>query len=135
MYLCYPKQSNKTVACIISVLACQQFLPLCALQLQRVIHFIADDNSLSRFNLSSDCVRIDSTIELQNLDTGARGWVQLVTPENACYRRGHISVLSPLGSALLGKTTESTILLRLLGQSLRFRLLTVLYVKHSKIRS
>ena len=130
MYFCYPKQSNKAVGLIIAMLACRQLFPLTALQLSRVLHVIADDNSQNR--LSNSCgIRPGSTVELQNIDTGQCGWLQLVIPAQADYHQGRISLLSPLGCILPGKTADTEFSLQLLGCRLRFRVLTVLNVKHA----
>lgn len=134
MYFCYPKQSNKAVGRIIAMLVCRQLFPLTALQLSRVLHVIADDKSQSRL-ASSGLIRQHSTVELKNLDTNQRGWLQLVAPEQASYADSRISLLSPLGSALLGGTVETDIQLTLLCHCLRFRVLTVLNTKHHNIRS
>ncbi|MDP2713783.1 GreA/GreB family elongation factor [Rheinheimera sp.] len=130
MYFCYPKQSNKTVAGIIAMLACRQLFPLTALQLSHMLHVVADDKSQSRLS-NSGCIRPGSTVELQNIDTGECGWLQLVNPAHADYHKGRISLLSPLGCALPGKTADNEFSLQLLGCRLRFRVLTVLNVKHS----
>jgi hypothetical protein len=129
MFFCYPKLSNKPLASLIAALACRSFLPLAPLALNRVVHFIADDIGQSRLNSDSSCVRIGSSVELRNSDTNEQGWLQLVYPQQACYRGGHLSVLSPLGRALLGQTTEAEIQLTVLGYQLRLRVLSVINVK------
>ncbi|MBZ9611865.1 GreA/GreB family elongation factor [Rheinheimera maricola] len=130
MYFCYPKQSNKIVACTIAQLACRQFFPLTALQLNHMLHAIADSKNQSRLR-SNGGIRPGSTVELQNIDTGEQGWLQLVNPAQANYHQGRISLLSPLGCALPGKTVDMVISLQLLGYTLRLRILSVLYVKHN----
>ena len=135
MYLCYPKQSCPAVAPVIAALACRAILPLTALQLQQLLHHLAEDAGQSRFELTSDCARVGSSIELLNLCNGERGWLKLVAPADANIRQHRLSVLSPLGSALLGQSTDSIISFTLFGQQLRFRILTVLSVKHRKSRS
>ncbi len=134
MYFCYPKQLNQTIARIIAMLACRQLFPLTARQLSHVLHVIADDKHQRRL-ANSGCIRPGSTVELINLDTNQRGWLQLVKPGQASYADSRISVLSPLGSALLGATVETDIQLTLLCHCLRFRVLTVLNTKHNTIRS
>ena len=75
--------------------------------------------------MPTDVVRIGSTIEFE-VDDGRRLKVQLVLPENADINAGRISVLTPVGAALIGLS---------LGQSMEWsghdgkeRLLTVLAV-------
>tara|TARA_R110002126_G_scaffold8953_6_gene41154 strand:- start:2229 stop:2639 length:411 start_codon:yes stop_codon:yes gene_type:complete len=134
MYFCYPKQSNKIVACLIAILSCRQFLPLSALQLARMLHAIADVKSQSKL-CASGFIRPGSKVELQNIDTGECGWLQLVNPAQANYHQGRISLLSPLGCILPGKCANDLISLQLLGCHLRFRIVTVLNVKHCNLRS
>ncbi|MEO3678685.1 GreA/GreB family elongation factor [Rheinheimera sp. FR7-31] len=129
MFFCYPKLSNTPLASVIATLACQPFLPVAPLELSRVVQLIADNSGPNRLNSNSSCVRIGSSVELRNLDTHQQGWLQLVYPQQASYRSGHISVLSPLGRALLGQTTETEIQLMVLGYQLRLRVLSVINVK------
>jgi regulator of nucleoside diphosphate kinase len=51
--------------------------------------------------MPTDVVRIDSIIEFE-VDDGRRLKVQLVLPENADINAGRISVLTPVGAALIG---------------------------------
>ena len=51
--------------------------------------------------MPADAVRIDSNIEFE-VDDGRRLKVQLVLPENADINAGRISVLTPVGAALIG---------------------------------
>lgn len=129
MVFCYPKLSNTPLASVIATLACQPFLPVAPLELSRVVQLIADNSGQNRLNNDSSRVRIGSSVELRNLDTNQQGWLQLVYPQQACYRSSHISVLSPLGRALLGQTTEAEIQLTVLGYQLRLRVLSVINVK------
>ena len=64
----------------ITALACQQVLPLRALQLANIVHFIADDTARHRLSTNASCIRPGSSVELHNTDTDERGWLQLVYP-------------------------------------------------------
>ncbi len=129
MFFCYPKLSNTPLASVIATFACQPFLPVAPVALSRVVQLIADDSGQNRLSSDSSCVRMGSSVELKNLDSNQQGWLQLVYPPQACYRQGRVSVLSPLGLALLGQTTESDIQLKVLGHRLRLRVLSVINVK------
>ena len=48
-------------------------------------------------------VTIGSRVRLRDLDSGARGEYTLVMPGRADFRQGHVSVLAPVGTALLGQ--------------------------------
>ena len=74
-------------------------------------------------------VRIGSIIEFE-VDDGRRLKVQLVLPENADINAGKISVLTPVGAALIGLSSGQT--MEWLGHDGRERLLTVLAVSHSQ---
>lgn len=52
-------------------------------------------------DMPPDVVRLDSTIEFE-IDDGRRLTVQLVLPERADINAGRISVLTPVGAALIG---------------------------------
>ena len=99
------------------------------------MHSLADNRRQSKFNYDSSAIRLGSSVELKNIDTHERGWLQLVTPSQASYRRNRISILSPLGADLLGKTTDHDIQLTLLRHQLNLRVLTVMSITPNKIRS
>jgi len=54
------------------------------------------------------CIRINSFVELLDLETGKTMKFTLVMPENADITRQKISILTPIGAALIGfrKTEE-----------------------------
>jgi regulator of nucleoside diphosphate kinase len=79
--------------------------------------------------MPADVVRIGSIIEFE-VDDGRRLKVQLVLPENADINAGKISVLTPVGAALIGLSSGQT--MEWLGHDGRERLLTVLAVSHSQ---
>jgi regulator of nucleoside diphosphate kinase len=53
-------------------------------------------------NVSPDVVTMNSEVVYEDFATGARRTVRLVYPKDADASRGWISVLAPIGSALLG---------------------------------
>ncbi|MCF4007843.1 GreA/GreB family elongation factor [Rheinheimera sp. UJ63] len=134
MHFCYPDPANTFVNRWVALLACHEFLPISAQQLANTLHFLADSQTQPKLNINT-VIRQGSTVELENGQTGLRGWLKLVAPAHACYRSGRISLLSPLGSAMLGKTVNTDIHLSLLCHPLHFRVLTILHVQHGKIRS
>jgi regulator of nucleoside diphosphate kinase len=50
----------------------------------------------------ADVVTMNSELVYEDVDTGARRTVRVVYPKDADSKRGWISVLAPIGSALLG---------------------------------
>ncbi|MEL7587332.1 MAG: nucleoside diphosphate kinase regulator [Prolixibacteraceae bacterium] len=59
--------------------------------------------------MSADYVTMNSEIEILDLDSNKTMTLKLVYPQEADFRSGRISILSPLGSALLGYKVSRTI--------------------------
>ena len=53
--------------------------------------------------IPSDCVGLGSKVEVKDLDTGDKETFELVIPDSMNLDLGHVSVASPLGSALVNK--------------------------------
>lgn len=66
---------------------------------------------------------------LKDSHSGRQHWLQLVWPADARPGHGRISVLSPLGQALLGQLPGSSIQLRVLGVQFQFQLQDMLLVR------
>lgn len=49
-----------------------------------------------------DLVRMNSTVRVKDLDTGQESVYTLVYPHQADISRGRVSILAPIGTALLG---------------------------------
>lgn len=60
-------------------------------------------------NVPKDKVFIGATVTLKDLGTDAEETYTLVSPEEANYETGKISILSPIGKALLGHKVDDTI--------------------------
>ena len=78
--------------------------------------------------MPADVVRIGSIISFE-VDDGRRLKVQLVLPENADINAGRISVLTPVGAALIGLSPGQS--MEWSGNDGKERLLTVLAVSRS----
>lgn len=72
-------------------------------------------------------VRMGSHVYYSDKESEAVRRIRLVYPEEADSRRGHISVLTPVGAALIGLTTGQTI--EWLDHGGRPRVLTVLAIE------
>ncbi len=64
---------------------------------------------VSAEQIAPDFVTMNTQMEIVDLDTGKPMVVKLVYPKDADFRIGNISVLSPLGAALLGYKAGSVI--------------------------
>ncbi len=53
-------------------------------------------------DIPSDVITMNSTVSLVDLDTEEEETYTLVFPENADLERGKISILAPIGTAMLG---------------------------------
>lgn len=95
------------------------FLATLASELDRAVVIVADD-------LPPDVVTMNSRVRLRD---GRRTWVMsLVFPENADPEEGSISVLAPLGAALLGCRVGQHVTFRVPGGAERScDILSVLY--------
>lgn len=67
------------------------------------------ESNMARYNvidmkmLGGDKVTFGATVEIEDLDTGDVKTYTLLGPDEADYQNGSISVLSPVGKAMLGK--------------------------------
>jgi regulator of nucleoside diphosphate kinase len=73
----------------------------------------------------SDVVVMNSELEYEDLASGQRRRVRLVYPGEADANVGRVSVLAPLGCALLGLRTGQEIAWRMPGGQRRLRVLEV----------
>jgi len=78
--------------------------------------------------VTHDVVTMNSRVLFEDLRTGEEGTVTIVYPADVDPTRGRISVLSPVGGALLGEAEGSEVELPLPhGQLRRIRIGNVLY--------
>lgn len=73
----------------------------------------------------ADVVRLGSTFTVRDLESDELDTFTLVWPEQADIERSRISVLAPLGTAVLGYATGDEITWRMPGGPRRLRLETV----------
>ena len=59
--------------------------------------------------ITPEFITMNSLIEVSDLETNRLMQLKLVYPGEADFKKGHISVLSPLGSALLGYKIGDTV--------------------------
>jgi regulator of nucleoside diphosphate kinase len=74
-----------------------------------------------------DIIRMNSRVRVFDFDTRQKEIYTLVFPEDANFSRGMISVLAPLGIALLGRKQGDVIEARVPGGIRRLRVERVLY--------
>ncbi|MBN2699402.1 MAG: GreA/GreB family elongation factor [Bacteroidales bacterium] len=77
--------------------------------------------------IAPDFVTMNSLIEVTDLDTNRQITLKLVYPKDADFRKGFISILSPLGCALLGYKSGDTISFEVPAGTKKVRINKVLY--------
>jgi regulator of nucleoside diphosphate kinase len=77
--------------------------------------------------IGPEYVTMNSMIEVTFLDMGKSMVLRLVYPQDANYKEGLVSVLSPLGSALLGYRAGKTVSFKAPGGTQTVRIDNVIY--------
>jgi regulator of nucleoside diphosphate kinase len=75
----------------------------------------------------TDLVTMNSKFRLTDLDTGETKEYTLVFPHDADYKEGRISILAPLGTALLGFRVGDVVEWRMPAGTRRLRIDEILY--------
>jgi regulator of nucleoside diphosphate kinase len=88
---------------------------------------LARANVVATGEIGRDVVTMDSEVTYEELGTGARRTVRIVYPRDADASHGRISVLAPLGCALLGLRIGQEIAWRMPSGIRRVRVLAVPY--------
>jgi transcription elongation factor GreA len=76
--------------------------------------------------LPKDRVVFSSSVVLENSDTGENVEYQLVGPDESNIEQGRISVLSPLGKAMIGKKPGDEIVLQTPGGQRAYELVEII---------
>lgn len=76
-------------------------------------------------DVPSDVIVMDSEVEYEELGTGRRRQLRLVFPRDADGAAGRVSILAPLGCALLGLRVAQEIDWKMPGGKRRIRVLSV----------
>lgn len=78
-------------------------------------------------NMLGDVVTMNSRVRLKDLTSGEDLILQIVYPANADLEKGKISVLSPVGTALLGYQVGDVISWKVPGGTRTFKIKEMLY--------
>lgn len=87
---------------------------------------LANADVIDPETLSKDKVVFGCVVILENLETGENVKYQLVGPDESDINEGRISVTSPLGRAMLGKTPGSEVALEAPGGKRQYELIEIL---------
>jgi regulator of nucleoside diphosphate kinase len=86
-------------------------------------------------HLPPDVVTVGSRVHLVDLDTGEELLFSVVFPSRANADEGRISVLAPLGTAVLGYRSDDLIEWDVPGRRRRLKVLRVVYQPESAART
>lgn len=95
-------QSNREKIASILPIAREDIAALLEEELERA-------NIVSDEDLPTDVVSMNSTVKFLDLDTDKESTVQLVFPQDTNIAENKISILTPVGSALIGLRVGQTI--------------------------
>ncbi len=85
--------------------------------------------------LSADVVTMNSTVIFEDEETGERREVTLCYPQDASGKEGRISVLAPVGSALIGLSVGDTIEWAVPNGHKRFRIVAIPHQPQASARA
>ncbi len=77
--------------------------------LEALAHEIKRAEKVNSKEISSEFITMNSIVHVENIDTQKPMKIKIVYPKEADFTKGHVSVLSPLGSALLGYKVGDTV--------------------------
>jgi regulator of nucleoside diphosphate kinase len=121
--------SGHTDVSALFLMASSAIQPLPPWQLQRLLLQLESAAKGKRKALSETGMMPGCSVRLLDLSDQTEVWLTLAYPQQAKPEQGFISVLSPLGAALLGKNVGEVAEVRLVRRSLRFLLCDLMSVK------
>lgn len=121
--------SGKTDVSAVFFMASSAIQPLPPWQLQQLLLQLESAAKSKRKALSETGMLPGCSARLLDLSNQTEVWLTLVYPQQEQPERGFISVLSPLGAALLGKNVGEVAEVTLFRRTLRFMLCDLMSVK------
>jgi transcription elongation factor GreA len=96
-------------------------------EIARLEDIIANAKMIDESQLDTSKALILSTVKLRNKKTGAEMQYKLVSPRDADMRSGRISVDSPVGKGLLGKSVGDIAEVEVPAGKIEFEILNITY--------
>jgi transcription elongation factor GreA len=84
-------------------------------------------NVIDLKTLGGDRVTFGATVEIEDLDSGERKRFTLLGPDESDYNTGIISVLSPVGRALIGKEAGDEVLVEAPKGQINYEIVSVAF--------
>ncbi|KAA0259320.1 transcription elongation factor GreA [Deferribacter autotrophicus] len=75
--------------------------------------------------LKGDKVVFGATVKIENLDTGETKTYKIVGPDEADISKGHISILSPIARAMVGKKVGDEVIVNAPGGEIEYEILEI----------
>jgi regulator of nucleoside diphosphate kinase len=91
------------------VQAARRFLPVDHHHLEALEHDLACAEVVPSHQIPQDVVALRALVRLRDMDSGAESEYRLVFPRDADLARGRVSVLAPIGAAILGYRIGDTV--------------------------
>jgi transcription elongation factor GreA len=88
-------------------------------------HSLANARVIDERNIDASKVYVLSTVTIHNKKTGKKNTYTLVSPQEADFSKGKISVDSPIGSALLGKEVGDVVDVKVPAGNLQLEVLSI----------
>lgn len=90
-------------------------------------HRLASANIVDPSTLPKDKAYMGATLKLKNTASGDELTYKLVSEDEADIMKGHISITSPIGRALLGKALNETVEVQVPAGKVSFQVLAIDY--------
>jgi len=88
-------------------------------------HSLSNARVIDERNIDASKVYVLSTVEIHNKKTNKKNTYTLVSPQEADFAKGWISVESPIGSALLGKEAGDVVQVKVPAGMLELEVLSI----------
>ncbi|CAM3787187.1 GreA/GreB family elongation factor [Rheinheimera salexigens] len=108
--------SSKTRQCLLM----SALVPLTPLMLHNTMQQLEDRKTSEQDCLAPLKVSLGCAVYLESEQQQSKSWLTLVASPDANLQQGELSVLSPLGQAILGKDVGDEVQVRILGSAMRF---------------
>ncbi len=86
---------------------------------------LANSEIMDITNLPNDRIGFGSIVTLENLENGEKVTYQIVGPDESDIPSGRISIVSPLGKALIGKESDEEVTVKTPGGTKNYAILKI----------
>jgi transcription elongation factor GreA len=86
---------------------------------------LANSEIIDHISLPDGKVGFGSTVSLENLDNGGKVTYQIVGQDESDISSGKISIVSPLGKALIGKEVDEEVMVKTPGGAKKYTILKI----------